>query len=79
LGLSSNIFGKLISKPISIMLVPGIILLVPGSLGFQSISNLVDNQTLKGVESAFSMTITAVSLVAGLVLSNIINPSKKSF
>ena len=31
------------------MLVPGIILLVPGSLGVQSISNLLDNETLCGV------------------------------
>ncbi len=79
LGLSSNIFGLITEKPISIMLVPGIILLVPGSLGFQSISNLLDNETLRGVETAFSMTITAVSLVAGLVLSNIVIAPKKSF
>ncbi len=79
LGLSSNMFGMLTNKPITIMLAPGIILLVPGSLGFQSISNLLDNETLKGVETAFSMTITSVSLVAGLVLSNIVLSPKKSF
>lgn len=79
LGLASNVFGMLTNKPITIMLVPGIILLVPGSLGFQSISNLLDNETLRGVETAFSMTITAVSLVAGLILSNIVLTPKKSF
>jgi uncharacterized membrane protein YjjP (DUF1212 family) len=79
LGLASNVFGIITNKPITIMLVPGIILLVPGSLGFQSISNLLDNETLRGVETAFSMTITAVSLVAGLILSNIILAPKKRF
>ncbi|MBA4239965.1 MAG: hypothetical protein C0448_04530 [Sphingobacteriaceae bacterium] len=79
LGLVSNVFGMLTNKPVTIMLVPGIILLVPGSLGFQSIANLLDNETLRGVETAFSMTITAVSLVAGLILSNIVLAPKKSF
>lgn len=79
LGLVSNVFGMLTNKPVTIMLVPGIILLVPGSLGFQSITNLLDNETLRGVETAFSMTITAVSLVAGLILSNIVLAPKKSF
>jgi uncharacterized membrane protein YjjB (DUF3815 family) len=60
------------------MLVPGIILLVPGSLGFQSISDLMTNQTLHGIETAFSMTITTISLVAGIVFSNIILSAKKS-
>lgn len=79
LGLASNVFGIITNKPITIMLVPGIILLVPGSLGFQSITNLLDNETLRGVETAFSMTITSVSLVAGLILSNIVLAPKKSF
>jgi uncharacterized membrane protein YjjP (DUF1212 family) len=78
LGILSSAFAILMKRPVSIMLVPGIILLVPGSLGFQSISNLVSNETLRGVETAFSMTITAVSLVAGLVLSNIVLSPKKS-
>lgn len=79
LGILSNVFGIITNKPITIMLVPGIILLVPGSLGFQSIANLLDNETLRGVETAFSMTITSFSLVAGLILSNIVLAPKKSF
>lgn len=78
LGITSNIFSLIFDRPVSIMLVPGIILLVPGSLGFQSISDLMTNQTLHGIETAFSMTITTIALVSGIVFSNIILSAKKS-
>lgn len=79
LGLVSNAFAVIKNKPVSIMLVPGIILLVPGSLGYKSITELVNNQTLSGIEAAFSMTITAIALVSGLVFSNIVLSPKRSF
>ena len=79
LGLVSNFFALWRSRPVSIMLVPGIILLVPGSLGYKSISELINNHTLSGIETAFSMTITAIALVAGLVVSNIVLSSKRAF
>jgi len=78
LGLASNTFELIKNKPVSIMLVPGIILLVPGSLGYKSITELVNNQTLSGIEAAFSMTITAIALVSGLVFSNIVLSPKRS-
>lgn len=78
LGLISNVFSLWQNRPVSIMLVPGIILLVPGSLGYRSISELINNQTLSGIETAFSMTITAIALVAGLVVSNIVLSSKRA-
>lgn len=78
LGLASNAFAVVKNKPVSVMLVPGIILLVPGSLGYKSITELVNNQTLSGIEAAFSMTITAIALVSGLVFSNIVLSSKRS-
>jgi uncharacterized membrane protein YjjP (DUF1212 family) len=77
LGLFGNIFALLSNRPSSIVLVPGIILLVPGSLGFKSITSLIDNNTVLGIETAFSMTLTAMALVSGLVLSNILVSAKR--
>ena len=77
LGLFGNLFALISNRPSSIILVPGIILLVPGSLGFKSITSLIDNETVLGIETAFSMTLTAMALVSGLVLSNILVSAKR--
>jgi uncharacterized membrane protein YjjB (DUF3815 family) len=55
-----------------VTLVPGLLLLVPGSIGFSSLTSLLDRQTLSGVEAAFRMTLVATSLVTGLLLSNVL-------
>lgn len=78
LGVASNVFSMIKNRPATIMLVPGIILLVPGSLGFKSIYSLIDNQTLSGIEAAFSMTFSSIALVSGLVFSNAIVPLKRA-
>jgi uncharacterized membrane protein YjjP (DUF1212 family) len=78
LGLASNIISRLTDRPVSLMLVPGIILLVPGSIGFKSVSYLVNAQTLSGIENAFSTVITAVALAAGLIFSNMIFKQKRA-
>ena len=79
LGIVSNSLSRLIKQPVTLMLVPGIILLVPGSIGFKSISALVNDQTLNGVENAFSTLVSAASLTAGLLFSNMIVRLNRGF
>jgi uncharacterized membrane protein YjjP (DUF1212 family) len=79
LGLVSNSLSRLIKQPVTLMLVPGIILLVPGSIGFRSISALVNAETLNGIESAFSTLVSAAALTAGLLFSNMIVRLNKGF
>ena len=79
LGIVSNSLSRLIKQPVTLMLVPGIILLVPGAIGFKSISALVNDQTLNGIESAFSTLISAASLTAGLLFSNMIVRLNRGF
>tara|TARA_B100000795_G_scaffold219674_1_gene174043 strand:- start:264 stop:449 length:186 start_codon:yes stop_codon:yes gene_type:complete len=59
------------------MLMPGIILLVPGSVGFQSLSLLVEKNILAGLDTAFMMSFVAVALVTGLLLASLIVPPRK--
>jgi uncharacterized membrane protein YjjB (DUF3815 family) len=54
------------------MLVPGMILLVPGSLGFFSISHLVQSDVIAAIQTALTMLITALALVFGVLFSNIV-------
>lgn len=69
-GLASNIYARLADRPSAVPAVPGIMLLVPGSLGFRSVTSFVDADTLGGVQAASSMMLVAVGLVVGLLLAN---------
>jgi uncharacterized membrane protein YjjP (DUF1212 family) len=72
LGIWSNGYARGLGRPAAVTLVPGLLLLVPGSIGFSSLTSLLDRQTLSGVEAAFRMTLVATSLVTGLLLSNVL-------
>ena len=77
LAMASNAYERLTSHPATVTLVPGVLLLVPGSIGFRSFSLLLEQQVVVGVDAAFTMTMTAISLVAGLLLANIILPAQR--
>lgn len=68
--LASNIWARLADRPTAVPGVPGIMLLVPGSLGFRSVTSFVDADTIGGVQAASSMVLVAVGLVVGLLLAN---------
>ena len=77
-GLGSNLYAKLKHKPAAVTLLPGIILLVPGSIGFKGLKSMLEHDTLVGLDLAFDMLIIATALVAGLLLANIFISSKRS-
>lgn len=76
-GVASNAYSRALGRPAAVTLVPGILLLVPGSLGFRSLSSLMDRETVLGVEAAFRMTLVAVSLATGLLFSNVLLPARR--
>jgi uncharacterized membrane protein YjjB (DUF3815 family) len=57
-------------------MLPGILMLVPGSLGFQSLSALVERDVLSGLGTAFAVGLVAISLVAGLLVAAAILPPR---
>ncbi|MCZ6837375.1 MAG: threonine/serine exporter family protein [Planctomycetota bacterium] len=73
----SNLFSRWTNRPAAVTLMPGIILLVPGSLGFRSFASLLDQNILSGVESAFNVVLVGVSIVVGLLLANVAVPVRK--
>jgi uncharacterized membrane protein YjjP (DUF1212 family) len=76
-GVASNWYARLLDRPAIITQVPGILLLVPGSVGFRALAALLDEEIVSGVETTFKMIITAVSLVAGTLIANIIAPPRR--
>jgi len=76
-ALASAAFERWRRRPAPVVLVPGILLLVPGSIGYRSMSALMERDTLAGVDTAFTMVLTAVSLVAGLLIAGVLAPEPK--
>lgn len=73
----SNLYARILRRPATTTLVPGILLLVPGSTGLGSLSSFLEQETLSGVEKAFSMLIIAAAIVAGMHAANaLISPRR---
>lgn len=76
-GCGSNIYARLRNRPAMITQTPGLLILVPGSIGYKSLTAMIENDTIRGVELAFSMSIIGVALVGGLLLANqLISPKR---
>lgn len=71
-GVSGNVYARALGRISAVVTVPGLLLLVPGSVGFLALSALLDRQTLSGLEAGFRMLLSAVSLVMGLVFANVV-------
>ena len=68
-GLASGLYERIRRLPSSIPLVPGILMLVPGSIGYRSLTALLGEEVVPGIQTAFRMLLVAASLVAGLLIA----------
>ena len=77
ISMTGNIYARITSNPAALMHIPGIILLVPGSIGFNSLSAMLSNNTITGIQAAFDAVLIAVSISIGLLVGNLLVPPKK--
>jgi uncharacterized membrane protein YjjP (DUF1212 family) len=70
LGVTGNLYARVLKRPAQVVMVPAVLLLVPGSMGFRGMSSLLGHDTLTGVETLFAMFIVAVAIAAGLLVAN---------
>ena len=73
-GILGSAVARWADKPAALIEVPGILVLVPGSIGFRSITAMLENQVVSGLETAFRVLLIAMSLVAGLLMANLVLP-----
>ena len=78
LGAFSNAVARITDRPASLSSIPGLMLLVPGSLGMRSLTALLHDDVTSGVDTAFAVVLVAVSLVAGLLLANVAVPPRRN-
>ena len=76
-GLWSNLFARTFNRPALIPLLPGLIFLVPGSVGFRGINLIFAGKNVAGLDGGVQMMVIAIIIVAGLFFANIlINPRR---
>lgn len=71
-GLVGNIFARVTTRPSSILHTPGLLLLVPGSIGFRSLSDLLNADIISGIQTGFLAVITAVALTTGMIVASVL-------
>lgn len=71
MGALSNLYALRTRRPGALVRLPGIILLVPGSVGFTSLSLIAQRDVFLGIDTAVTLTTILVALVAGLLFGDL--------
>lgn len=74
----SNIYSRWANRPGATFRLPGLILLVPGSVGFRSLSFVFEKDVFLGLDTGFTVITLIAALVAGLVLGNSVVPPRSA-
>ncbi|MGH8155079.1 MAG: threonine/serine ThrE exporter family protein, partial [Rhodanobacteraceae bacterium] len=78
LSAGSNLYARFRHRPGALVREPGVLLLVPGSVGFRSVSDLLNNQIASGTHIAILLVSILISLVAGLLFGDLLVAPRRS-
>ncbi len=70
----ANGFAHWQRRPAAVVRTPGLLLLVPGSLGFRGLSNAVTGDFSTSVEFLLHMLLVGGAIVAGLLIAGVVLP-----
>lgn len=76
-AIAGSLYERVRKRPAAVVVVPGLLLLVPGTVGFRGLTSLMEHQSLAGIETAFSAIITAMALVAGVLVAGVVAPEPR--
>ncbi|MCA9653510.1 MAG: threonine/serine exporter family protein [Myxococcales bacterium] len=71
-GAGANAFARWRRRPATLMRLPGLLLLVPGSLGFRSLDSLLAADTIAGTDGMFRVAMIAVALATGTFVADLL-------
>ena len=77
LGICANAVSRRLDQPTAIAIIPALLLLVPGSLGFRSLQSLMADDVTAGIAAGFSTFMIAIAIVSGLLVSNMLVVSRR--
>ncbi len=75
-GVAGGVVGYALRRSALVFIVPGVLMLVPGSAGFSSVVQLLSNQTVSGISAGFDTFVTAMSIAYGLMASSLVLPRR---
>lgn len=69
-AIAGHLYQRLSGEPGILIQIPGLITLVPGSVGFKGLHALMEQDNLTGISTITTMVITGAALVIGTLLAN---------
>ncbi|MFC2147118.1 MAG: threonine/serine exporter family protein [Eudoraea sp.] len=73
----ANLWARKTGRPTSIVLIPAIVMLVSGTIGFRGIASMAQGEVQLGVQQFFQMFIVAMTILVGIVIGyTIVRPEK---
>ena len=73
----ANGLARWTNRPAQLFQLPGMMLLVPGSFGFLSLGEFLDDRAVNGLQRGFTMALVGAALVVGVLVANVLVPSRK--
>ena len=77
-GVASNAIARHMRRPALLTIVPGVLVLVPGSVSFRSLEALWSAQAVEGLRAAASAMFMSIAIATGLMLASSVMPSRRS-
>lgn len=77
-GVAGNLISRFTDIPGVIFIFSGIMMLVPGSIGVQSVMRLLERDMQSGIEVGFQMIVVGLSITIGTFIANLIIVPKRS-
>lgn len=68
----SNLLARARRRVAMVTQVPGLLILVPGSIGFRSVTSLLGQEIETGIQTGFRVAIVGISLAAGILAGNVV-------
>jgi len=78
LSAMANGYARFAHRPGAVVREPGILLLVPGSVGFRSVSYLLERSTELGMDTGILLVTLLIALVAGLMFGELLVAPRRS-
>jgi uncharacterized membrane protein YjjB (DUF3815 family) len=76
IGVTGNLAGARRRRSPLVFIVPGVLMLVPGSAGYNSVLQLVTDEAITGISAGFDTFVTAISIAYGLMISAVVLPRR---
>ena len=75
-GLAGNAIARHFRRSPLVFVVPGLLMLIPGTMGYWSAVSLAADRTVKGIDAAFDTFVSLLAIAYGLLASTLILPDQ---